>query len=512
MKQLFTLLIATFILSLSANAQRYTLDSFDVRTGLGPSNPSMFTPFGNKLYFFATDIVNFDVMFETDGVTAPSLVGNPSSTPKSGNNAVGKAAVELGGIMYYSASLSATGRELYKYDGVSQQVLELDVEPGTTGSNPQNLTVFNNKIYFTTKVSGIVGIMEYDPNTKILRKLTDKYPDTLTDEFYHNAAGFFVVGNKLCFTAKTSANGTELFEYDTIADTIRLVSDINTGTASSLPHALHVYANKLYFAAIDSAYGCELWSYDGSNAPTRLTDIQPGKHFGIPYNATSTRVQIIGYNGNLYFSALSDTTVNPKPMLYRHEIATSNTTLVYDNKNGIGNQGPAINFIIYGNDLFYQDKYLYYGAIWTYDGTDTPRVIKFNNGNTVTRSFYEPTIFNKSIYFRSESTAKGIELYKFTDSVVGIDDVKASSLTSIVAYPNPTTDNVQLSFFVKQPMALSVNITNIKGEVVYTKLRQRYSGGRNMISIPMSELPAGMYIYSIVNDGTVLNIGKIMMQ
>lgn len=512
MKKYFTLLLAVLFISLTVSAQRYTLDSFDIRTGLGPSDPSMFMPYKNKLYFFATDIVNFNTMFETDGISDPKLVGSPSTTPRSGNYNPGNAAVEVDGILYYSATLSSTGRELYMYDGITAPSIVKDIVPGAAGSNPHNLSIYNSKIYFSTMVGGIADIMEYDTYTKGMRSLSGKYVDTFRDELYHGVLGFFQVNNKLCFAAKTNNTGLELFEYDLVNDTITLVADILPGADGSKPHALHVYNNKLYFAAIDSTHGCELWMYDGVNSPTRLTDIQPGKHWGLPYGATSARVQIIGYNSNVYFSALSDTLVNSKPVLYKYDLGAGNASLVYDNKNANGYLGPASNFIIYGNDLFYQDKYTYYNTIWTYDGTDSPRVITFDGG-VYTRNFLQPTIFNKAVYFQSESTDKGKELYRLYDSAVSVKDVSAHEQLSVVAYPNPATEDVQLSFSLKQSMSLSVGVTTINGEVVYSKQLQRYSDGTTTITVPVQQLPTGTYIYSIMNkDGALLNSGKLMKQ
>jgi ELWxxDGT repeat protein len=58
--------------------------------------------------------------------------------------------VNIGGTLYFAASRSDVGSELWKSDGTAAGVtLVMDIRPGPSSSSPQNLTVVNGKLYFT---------------------------------------------------------------------------------------------------------------------------------------------------------------------------------------------------------------------------------------------------------------------------------------------------------------------------------------------------------------------------
>ena len=87
-----------------------------------------------------------------------------------------------------------------------------DINPGSGGSNPYSLTVFNNELYFG---------------------------------------------------ADDGTNGIELWKYDG-TNTPSMVADISS-TGSSSPGGFTVLNNELYFQANDGTNGIELWKYDGTS-------------------------------------------------------------------------------------------------------------------------------------------------------------------------------------------------------------------------------------------------------
>lgn len=69
--------------------------------------------------------------------------------------------------LYFSASTSATGKELYSYDGVST-VLEYDINAGTGDSNPTHINEVNGKIVFQATPDSLFNkLFAYDGTTLV---------------------------------------------------------------------------------------------------------------------------------------------------------------------------------------------------------------------------------------------------------------------------------------------------------------------------------------------------------
>ncbi|NCQ87286.1 MAG: hypothetical protein GPJ00_24105, partial [Microcystis aeruginosa W13-18] len=121
---------------------------------------------------------------------------------------------------FFTADDSVNGTELWKSDGTAAgTVLVKDINPGSSSSNLQNLTV---------------------------------------------------VGSTLFFSAYDGVNGTELWQSDGTAAGTVLVGDIRPGSYGSNPNYLTAVGNTLYFRAYDGVNGQELWALNvgGPTVPT----------------------------------------------------------------------------------------------------------------------------------------------------------------------------------------------------------------------------------------------------
>jgi len=106
-----------------------------------------------------------------------------------------------------------------------------------------------------------------------------------------------VAGGKLFFTAKTDANGDELWVSDGTTAGTKMVKDINPGSGSASPRFLVEMDGKVYFQASDGTNGVELWVSDGTEAGTTLIkDLYAGSNSSAPELLTPLK-------GNLLFSA-----------------------------------------------------------------------------------------------------------------------------------------------------------------------------------------------------------------
>jgi ELWxxDGT repeat protein len=116
--------------------------------------------------------------------------------------------------LYFTAYDSLHGRELWKSDGTAPGTLRLkDINLGSNGSYPQNLTAVLGKLYFT---------------------------------------------------ADDGIHGRELWQSDGTPEGTIMVADIYSGTNSSQPTDLSLFTSRsrstLFFQADDGEHGSELWA------------------------------------------------------------------------------------------------------------------------------------------------------------------------------------------------------------------------------------------------------------
>ena len=193
--------------------------------------------------------------------------------------------VRMGETMYFTATVAGNGSELYKSDGTAlgtSDISNTTLRLGTSSSDPQWLTVFNDKLYFSADTGTSGGVA---PNNNTGRELWVYDPAVVDD------------------------GGTA---YD---ERFSQVADINAGTGNSSPTQLTVFNSKLYFAASTTTDGYELWVYDGVSAPVRATSSE--LRVGTSDPGISN---LFAFGDYLYFTATDGTNGTE---LYRFEKSAS---------------------------------------------------------------------------------------------------------------------------------------------------------------------------------------------
>ncbi len=196
--------------------------------------------FNNSLYFRATDGAHgYELWTSNAGGTHIVKDINPvgdglGSTPYFAG---------FDGKLFFSANNSTTSNnELWSTDGTDAGTkMVMEINPTTSGSNPGNLKVMGNSLYFWA----------YDP--------------TYSGELWKT-------------TSSGVADNLATTTVDESYTTVRL-TDINPGTGDSGASNLTVFndgahGDKLYFTANNATYGRELWSTDGTNT-VMVKDIYP---------------------------------------------------------------------------------------------------------------------------------------------------------------------------------------------------------------------------------------------
>lgn len=295
----------------------------DIHTG-GASDPGGFAARGDYLYFAATDSEHGRELWSTDGSAEGTeniwdlrpgtnsanpqfltVVGDDVATserlilvaraPDIGTavhyvdqdgkvvllkdiHADGNPNIEemvlLGHTAIFNADDGTKGNELWKSDGTAAGtalIAEIDTVndgPGDDppGSNPTELTVFGNFVYFSAD-DGALGTELYRANATSASLVRDIKPGSGDGA----PTEFCVAGSRLFFSAYTTNLGRELWSTD--GTTTANVMDINPGGANSDPAGLVAFGRFVAFAADDGTHGPELWLSDGTAEGTqRITD------------------------------------------------------------------------------------------------------------------------------------------------------------------------------------------------------------------------------------------------
>jgi ELWxxDGT repeat protein len=398
------ILVIVFITLLAINsnlvAERVTL-VYDIRPGEGGSYPENFIIYANKLYFIANDGTHGWELWSYNGTSSPILItGNICN----GNCVYGSRPDFLTVFkdkLYFSANegnnLNSHGEELWVYDGKNPPKMVADINPGYYSSNPEYLTVCNDKLYFKAfNYDFGDGLWVYDGvNPPIM-----VYGMRIENYWFKN---FTVFNNKLYFNVIDS-HGEELWEYDG-TNNPQMVADINpVGDSSSHPFFLTVFSNKLYFSADDGTHGEELWEYDGANSPQMVADIFPGEE-------DSGIMNLFGFNNKLYFCAGNDYQTNEALWVYD---GISAPTMVFDiNPNPY--ESSKINFFnIYKNKLYFSaDDGTHGEELWVYDGINEPQMVAdLNPVYDSAPQFF--VVFNEKLYFSAKDPdGAGRELWEY---------------------------------------------------------------------------------------------------
>ena len=76
-----------------------------------------------------------------------------------------------------------------------------------------------------------------------------------------------------------------------------------------------------------------------------------------------------------------------------------------------------------------------------------------------------------------------------------------NAITTVYVFPNPATDNVNLSVDVQRSTDLTVQVVNLSGQVVANIVNQKVSAGVFSTSFSTVGLPAANYLVRFTTDG-----------
>jgi len=357
--------------------------------------------YDGTLYFGADGGTDGNELWSYDGSTANQVQdinsGSTGSFPADLTTYNGK--------LYIEADGGTDGYELWSYDGstVSQAA---DINSGSGDAFPDGLTVYNGLLYFEADGgSAGAGVWSYDGTTP-----------TFVDDIA--ALGFFAVHDgTLYLTASEGADGQELWSYN--GSSFNQVADVTPGSDGSSPTAFTPYDGSLYFLAnvvsTNDVEGGELWRFDGTDVtrPSFANNVgtAPGEK-GV-------------YNGTLYFGAKGD--------LWRSDGSTVSRVADIGSST---EQSPA-DFEVYDGTLYFRANGGSDGPeLWEYDGSGASQVDDINPGSDGA-SPAGLTVYDGALYFAADGGTDGTELWSFDgSSVTQVDDIYSGSASSLPSSPS----------------------------------------------------------------------------
>ena len=237
----------------------------------------------NKIYFVATGLTLGYELWVTDGTTAGTILVKDIYVGINGSNP--QNLVSNGTLLYFTADNGINGRELWKSDGTSAGTfMAANINPDPvifgntipTSSNPQNLTVIGNSVYFSA-IKSDVGTGTYygrelwayntsNPNHPLIAFVKDINPNNFSGSISDNFTGKFqVIGSNIFFPANDGVHGIELWRSNSTDAGTYMVNDLFPGIDDGLTDNPFLYTNSgasvLYFEATEGQKGRELWNF-----------------------------------------------------------------------------------------------------------------------------------------------------------------------------------------------------------------------------------------------------------
>ena len=328
--------------------------------------------------------------------------------------------IRLNNAIYFSGKTFSTGSELWKFDGTKVSLVK-DIYPGSSSSNPQYLTLYNGKIYFSasdgsgTRAHGReLWVTDGTPaGTKL-------FMDVEPGRSGSNPSFFAPLANgKIVFAGYKSGYGNELWVTDGTRAGTKMLKDINPGRLSSSPLALTPNAarTKVFFPANDGVNGIELWVTDGTSTGTVLVkDIYKGLSSSNPSYLTPIGTRRVVFQASDY-----DGTTQHGVELWISDGTAAGTMLLKDVYTGYLSGTSLYPGISLGSKVIFQGRTSANGyEVWVTDGTAAGTVLlKDIVAGAGSAYLYESTTSGKKAWFVNCGGGKTFEIWSTDGTPAG---------------------------------------------------------------------------------------------
>lgn len=319
----------------------------DIHPGPDVVSPLSLTLMGEQLFFTHDDGVHGRELWVSDGTPAGTRLVKDIA-PGVCEGAPGALTVVGDTLLFWVRDSCETWPSLWRSDGTEQGTYRLE----GLDFDRQNVfmtQVWQGHVYWVTSTSREYSLWQSDGTAEGTRLLLGG--EMAGIRYINNLSGGY---NHLFFTARTDAQGEELWWYDPVTDALQTL-DILEGQQDSLPEQFVTLGEITYFLAHSVAGSQpEVWRTDGTQAGTWR--VLPRKIWRTLAVYGDHLVAIAAGNGELW---LSDGTEQGS----RRVAAEA----------GFG--VPTLLGVVYGQLIFDAPHQEYGREIWRTDGTDEGTVL-----------------------------------------------------------------------------------------------------------------------------------------
>lgn len=456
------------------------LDIFPGSTSSAPLSPKCMTMVEDNLFFTAkTDTTGFELWI-SDGTLA-----NTNQIKDISEGIANSIIYECNAVneqLLFTLFDGQDDNELYRSDGTENGTLPIIGFGFNNFNNALNVEATQateDKLFLVVTNQGN-DLWVSDGTTDGTLKLMD----------FSEITGLEAVDNILYFKARVPDETTfGLWKSD---GTISGTSEILINEARN-PRFLTAFNQKLAFIAYTDETGYELWTTDGTQNGTALVkDIYPGLKDGIRVN------NFVVYNNELFFSA-SDGLNGFE--LWKSDGTPQGTYMVRDIAEGIESSSPD-QFKVVQDQLLFRAYHPNHGKeIWHSLGAENNTTLLADIVSGPISS--DPTQFttiDDKLYFTAHTNSIGRQIWTF-DLTTSTEHIEFDP-TSVVIFPNPTQNIVNIKFNEKRSANSYFELYNSIGQLVFnTKL----VSDQQIYQFSLPKLNNGLYLYKIRNRFSNLN-------
>lgn len=161
-----------------------------------------------------------------------------------------------------------------------------------------------------------------------------------------------------------------------------------------------------------------------------------------------------------------------------------------------------------GDRFYYESDPLFAGdrTYWTnfFDEVTLSEVI-YNNTN-LTNIPYDAFFTEQQFFVIEENENKSVTSFA-TDAT----NIESSNNNKFLLFPNPADEDVRISLRLKKAMEVIIEVTTVTGQVI-TQLEQTFQSGLSIKNIPLSQIPAGIYVVHFkTKQGKLLDSQKLLV-